>query len=129
MSGEHGWPSGSVVLTLTGRSQRMAGATATVANGFLSDTPRMLPSLRNCYRLNGFMAARGNNGGGRRSKGERRLVGTRMSIPDADKLAAVAEAEGMTVSDYVAGLVTKHLRNIQLDNISNQEALPIPRAS
>lgn len=75
------------------------------------------------------MAARGNNGGGRRSKGERRLVGTRMSIPDADKLAAVAEAEGMTVSDYVAGLVTKHLRNIQLDNISNQEALPIPRAS
>ncbi|MEV8132841.1 hypothetical protein AB0O54_17050 [Pseudarthrobacter oxydans] len=52
-----------------------------------------------------------------------------MPIPDADKLAAVAEAEGMTVSDYVADLVTKHLRNIQLDHLSNQEALPIPRAS
>lgn len=89
----------------------------------------MLPSLRNCYRLNWLMAGRGNNGGGRRSKGERRLVGTRMPIPDADKLAAVAEAEGMTVSDYVADLVTKHLRNIQLDHLSNQEALPIPRAS
>jgi hypothetical protein len=75
------------------------------------------------------MAGKGNNGGGRRSKGERRLVGTRMPIPDADKLAAVAEAEGMTVSDYVAELVTKHLSHIQLDNISNQEALPIPRAS
>lgn len=89
----------------------------------------MLPSLGNCYRLNGPMAGKGNNGGGRRSKGERRLVGTRMPIPDADKLAAVAEAEGMTVSDYVAELVTKHLSHIQLDNISNQEALPIPRAS
>ncbi|UKA69187.1 hypothetical protein LFT44_21930 (plasmid) [Arthrobacter sp. FW306-05-C] len=75
------------------------------------------------------MAGKGNNGGGRRSKGERRLVGTRMPIPDADKLAAVAEAEGMTVSDYVANLVTRHLNQVQLDTLSNQEALPIPRAS
>ena len=75
------------------------------------------------------MAGRGNNGGGRRSKGERRLVGTRMPIPDADKLAAVAEARGMTVSDYVANLVTQHLNQIQIYTLSNQEALPIPRAS
>ncbi|OOP63106.1 hypothetical protein BMF89_07395 [Arthrobacter sp. SRS-W-1-2016] len=75
------------------------------------------------------MAATGNRGGGRRSKGERRLVGTRMPVADADKLAAVAEARGMTVSDYVAQLVTKHLSHVQLDKISNQEALPIPQAS
>lgn len=89
----------------------------------------MIPDQGNCYRLNGLMAGKGNNGGGRRSKGERRLVGTRMPIPDADKLAAVAEAEGMTVSDYVANLVTQHLNQIQLDKLSNQEAPPIPHAS
>ncbi|QOT19801.1 hypothetical protein [Paenarthrobacter sp. YJN-5] len=52
-----------------------------------------------------------------------------MPVPDADKLAAVAEAKGMSVSDYVAKLVTQHLNQIQLETLSNQEALPIPRAS
>ena len=71
----------------------------------------------------------GNRGGGRRSKGERRLVGTRMPVREADKLAAVAEAQGMTVSDYVGGLVMEHLSRIELEDLTNQEALPIPRAS
>ena len=83
----------------------------------------------NCYRLDSHMASTGNRGGGRRSKGDRRLVGSRMPIPDADKLAAVAEAYGMTVSDYVATLVKAHLSTVELDQITNQEALPIAKAS
>ncbi len=51
-----------------------------------------------------------------------------MPIADADKMVAVAEAEGMTVSDYVAQLVTTHLSHIQLEKISNQEAWPTPQA-
>ncbi len=75
------------------------------------------------------MASTGNRGGGRRSKGDRRLVGSRMPTPDADKLAAVAEAYGMSVSDYVAVLVKAHLSTVELDQITNQGALPIAKAS
>lgn len=88
-----------------------------------------VPLNRNCYRFNGRMASLGNRGGGRRSKGDRRLVGSRMPIPDAEKLSAVAEAHGMTVSDYVATLVKAHLSTVELDQITNQEALPIAKAS
>ena len=75
------------------------------------------------------MASTGNRGGGRRSKGDRRLVGSRMLVPDAEKLAAVAEASGTTVSDYVATLVKAHLSTVDLDHITSQEALPIAKAS
>lgn len=51
-----------------------------------------------------------------------------MPIPDADKLSAVAEAHGMTVSDYVAALVKVHLSTVEIDQINNQEALPIAKA-
>ena len=88
-----------------------------------------IPLNGNSYRLDGPMASTGNRGGGRRSKGDRRLVGSRMPTPDADKLAAVAEAQGMTVSDYVATLVKAHLSTVELDQISNQGALPIAKAS
>ena len=67
--------------------------------------------------------------GGRPSKGDRRLVGSRMPISDVDKLHAVAAARGVTVSDYVADLVRAHLCNVDLEDITNQEALPIARAS
>lgn len=88
-----------------------------------------IPLNRNCYRLDEDMASTGNRGGGRRSKGDRRLVGSRMPIPDADKLAAVAEAHGKTVSDYVATLVKNHLSTVELEQVTNQEALPIAKAS
>lgn len=52
-----------------------------------------------------------------------------MPVSDAEKLRAVAEAEGMNVSDYVADLVHRHLMTINLDSLHGQEALPISRAS
>ncbi len=88
-----------------------------------------IPLKGNCYHFNGSMALSGNRGGGRRSKGERHLVGARMPVSDAEKLRAVAEAEGTNVSDYVADLVHRHLMTINLDSLHGQEALPISRAS
>ncbi|MEV7649064.1 hypothetical protein [Arthrobacter sp. NPDC089319] len=52
-----------------------------------------------------------------------------MPVPDADKLRSVAEAEGSTVSDYVARVMHEHLMSIDLDSLHGQEALPISRAS
>jgi hypothetical protein len=54
-------------------------------------------------------ALRGNNNGGRRSKGERRLVATRLTIDIADRVAEAAEQRGMTVSDYLAILIYSEL--------------------
>lgn len=52
---------------------------------------------------------RGHSNGGRRSKGERRLVVTRLATEIADQVAAAAEQRGMTVSDYLARLVYSDL--------------------
>jgi hypothetical protein len=52
---------------------------------------------------------RGNNNGGRRSKGERRLVGTRVVTDIADRVDDVVEQRGITVSDYLAALVYSDL--------------------
>ena len=52
---------------------------------------------------------RGHSNGGRRSKGERRLVVTRLATEVADQVAAAAELRGMTVSDYLATLVYSDL--------------------
>ena len=90
---------------------------------------RCLPLNGNSYTLNELMAISGNRGGGRRSKGVRHLVGTRVPVSDAEKLRAVAEAEGLSVSDYLAGLVHKHLMSIDVEALYGQEALPISRAS
>ena len=48
---------------------------------------------------------RGHRNGGRRSKGERRLVVTRLATDVADQVAEAAAQRGMTVSDYLAALV------------------------
>ena len=52
---------------------------------------------------------RGHSNGGRRSKGERRLVVTRVPTEVADRVAAAADERGMTVSDYLAALVYSDL--------------------
>lgn len=93
------------------------------------DTPHSLTAIGYSNRLNYPMAISGNRRGGRRSKGERQLIGARMPVPDADKLRSVAEAEGSTVSDYVARVMHEHLMTIDLDSLYGQEALPISRAS
>ena|GEM_PF-6448974 len=74
------------------------------------------------------MAATGNRGGGQRSKGERRFVGTRVPVADHDLLVAAAAAHGLTVSEYVAAVLTEKLRSENLDQ--TQEELPIgPKAT
>ncbi|MDB5243861.1 MAG: hypothetical protein JWP57_4487 [Spirosoma sp.] len=75
------------------------------------------------------MAIKGHSAGGQRSKGARHLVGARVPVADAEKLFAVAEAQGCTVSDYVARLVHAHLVTIDIHEHRNQEALPIDLAS
>ena len=67
--------------------------------------------------------------GGRKSKGERKLVGSRMPVDTASQLEIVAEASGQTVSDYVAKLVTAHLSTVDINVLMTQEELPIIRAS
>ena len=78
---------------------------------------------------NGFcqccrMATRGNNGGGRRSKGERYLVATRLPVVQAREIHDRADAEGVTVTDYVARVLGEHLATTSLRD-THQEALDI----
>lgn len=63
------------------------------------------------------MAATGNRGGGRRSKGDRKLLGFRMGTDKADKVSLVAKAEGYRyVSDWLADLVEERLNSTDLCN-------------
>ena len=52
---------------------------------------------------------RGYYGGGRPSKGERRVVVTRVATDIADQVAAAAGERGMTISDYLATLLYRDL--------------------
>jgi hypothetical protein len=79
--------------------------------------------------LTNTMAIKGHSKGGRRSKGPRHLIGARVPVAEAEKLFAIAEAQGCSVSDYVASLVHEHLTTIDLKNLTSQETLPIARAS
>lgn len=73
------------------------------------------------------MASTGNRGGGRRSKGERRFIGSRLPIKYADLLPAYAKAQNLTVSEYIETLVIQDMdRNMPEDR---QEVLPIRMAS
>lgn len=53
------------------------------------------------------MTAAGNRGGGRRSKGDRRLIGTRVAVEYRDLALTLAELRGQTMSDFVEGLIIK----------------------
>lgn len=53
------------------------------------------------------MATSGNNGGGRRSKGDRRLIGTRVPVEYRDRAAVLAELRGQTMSDFLESLIIK----------------------
>lgn len=51
------------------------------------------------------MAKRGQ--GGRPSKGDRDQIITRPARPVGDAVRAAADAHGMTISDYIAGLLAE----------------------
>ena len=72
------------------------------------------------------MATSGNRGGGRRSKGERRLVGSRVPVNQADKLARVARHEGLSVSDMIAQAIDEKLDHYDMDRITEEEQESLP---
>jgi hypothetical protein len=91
-----------------------------------------LKSSREAVTVNArirVMALPGRTRRQRPTKGERHLIGARLPIADAVKLADVVEAKGTTVSEYVAELLHHHLSTVDIDQITNQEALPIAKAS
>jgi hypothetical protein len=50
-------------------------------------------------------------------------------MADAIKLADVVEAQGTTVSEYVAQLLHEHLATVEISRTTNQETLQINQAS
>lgn len=71
------------------------------------------------------MAATGNRGGGQRSKGARRFVGTRVPVKNHDLLPQAAAMEGYSnVSEWVAAMIDDKLKSLDFDK-DNQERLPL----
>lgn len=66
---------------------------------------------------------------GRRSKGDRKLIGFRLATDKAEIVSEIAAAEGYRyVSDWVASVVAARIQNTDLDGIhQQQEELPISR--
>lgn len=73
-----------------------------------------------------IMAVQGTRGGGQRSKGPRKFVGSRIPMHDADILPAATKLIGLdSVSDFVAIAVSEKLASMDLSNVCLQEELPI----
>ena len=67
--------------------------------------------------------------GGRPSKGDRHVLTTRIPTAEAEKLFAVADALGTSASSFIAEVMAEKLASIDLDKLSDQEALPFNKAS
>jgi len=64
--------------------------------------------------------------GGRRSLGERALLGTRLPIQEADYLRDLADEYGMTNSDFLAALLRIALRHLdEMPPTVAQKELPL----
>ncbi|GAA1495391.1 hypothetical protein [Paeniglutamicibacter kerguelensis] len=66
---------------------------------------------------------------GRPSKGDRHVFTTRIPTSQAEKIFAVAKAQGISASDFIADIVLEQLGSIDIDAIDNQTELPIKHAS
>ncbi|MFJ7751798.1 hypothetical protein ACIQXM_17810 [Arthrobacter sp. NPDC097144] len=75
------------------------------------------------------MTAEGPKRVGRRSKGDRKLIGFRLATDKAEVVSEIAAAEGYRyVSDWVASVVAERIEKTDLDRIhQQQEELPISR--
>lgn len=71
------------------------------------------------------MAATGNRGGGRPSKGDRKFIGFRLETSCAEKLSRIASQDGMAVSDVVAAIIEREI--MERERNEQQEVLPIGR--
>ena len=75
------------------------------------------------------MAIQRRASGGRPSKGDRHVVTARIPTAEAEKLFAIAEALGTSASSFIAEVMSEKLASIDLDQLTNQEALPLSKAS
>lgn len=75
------------------------------------------------------MAATGNRGGGRRSKGERSFVGVRVPVEYREKLDHVAKDRNLSVSEFVDGLIRHALDGMENDSRSGHEAQSLQRTA
>lgn len=59
---------------------------------------------------------------GRKSKGDRRLIGFRLATSQADKVIEIAHAEGYRyVSDWVADVVNDRIADTELGQLGDEE--------
>lgn len=71
------------------------------------------------------MATSGNRGGGRRSKGERRFVGSRIPVKQAEQLDLVVKHEGLTLSDLIAVAIEEKLGTYDLKMLSDEHLIDL----
>jgi hypothetical protein len=102
-------------------------------SGRLQVTPAMKQSQPQVVRdsKDMTMSAVINRGGGRPSKGLRKYIGFRTPAKTAEDVQMIANAKGMTVTDYVSSAVDRSLQEdlALLDQFAHQEELPIRIAS
>lgn len=61
--------------------------------------------------------------------GDRHVFTTRVAMPDAEKLFAVADAMGISASQFIADLINEKLSTVDLSTLKDQGELPIQHAS
>ena len=71
------------------------------------------------------MATSGNRGGGRRSKGERHYVASRIPVKQADHLTNVAKHEGFTVNDMIAVAIEEKLAAYDVKMLSDEQLIDL----
>ena len=80
-------------------------------------------------RLDSTMAIQKLAQGGRPSKGPRHTFVVKPDLARAEKLRAIMDILGTNAVDYLTPLVARHIDSIDLEQLRNQETLPIPKAS
>lgn len=66
---------------------------------------------------------------GRPSKGPRHTFAVKLDLERAAKLAEIIQILGTNGIDYLSPMIAAHVDAIDLDELRNQEALPIAKAS
>lgn len=61
--------------------------------------------------------------------GDRHVFTTRVPMPDAEKLFAVADALGVSASQYIADMLHEKLAKVDPSTLKDQGELPIQHAS
>lgn len=89
----------------------------------MRDTPAQILGFSFHRHHDHSMTMRRRGQGGRPSKGERRLVVTRLPTAQADRVRDVADRQGVTVSDWLAQVIAERLADERVTTRCSQEAL------